>query len=118
MDSTQEAVAQIRAYFEVEPQDKLQAIKHLKAAVDACPDFAEGIGKFIGVYSDLERQRAIKQRKEMQKLRVQVLDQVNTMCASGQIKAAQQILEQLKQMFPEDLEIATLALELRIKYCE
>ena len=114
LDSTAEAAGQIRAYIEVESQDKIQAIKYLKAAVDACPDFAEGIGKFIGAYSDLEKQRARKQHEEMQRLRTQVLDQVNAMCANGQTQAAQQILEQLKQMFPEDIEIATLALELRI----
>ena len=114
LDSTADATDKIRAYIRLESQDDLEALKQLKQAVDACPDFAEGISKFISVYTDLKKQRMRKQHEEMQKLRTQVLEQVNMMCINGQTQAAQQILEQLKQMFPEDLEIATLALELKI----
>lgn len=114
LDSTSDAADKIRAYIRLESQDDIEALKQLKQAVDACPDFAEGISKFISVYTDLKKQRMRKQHEEMQKLRTQVLEQVNMMCINGQTQAAQQILEQLKQMFPEDLEIATLALELKI----
>ena len=114
LESTAQAVSHIGAYIEVESQDKLQAMKHLKAAVDACPDFAEGIGKFMGAYGDLEKQRAAKQRQEMQLLRNQVVEQVKGMIANGQNTEAIAIVSQLKQMFPEDLEIAILALEIRI----
>ena len=89
-------------------------MKHLKAAVDACPDFAEGIGKYMGAYGDLEKQRAAKQRKEMQQLRNQVVEQVKGMMAAGQNAEAIAIVAQLKQMFPEDLEIVALGLEARI----
>lgn len=114
LESTAQAVSHICAYIEVEAQDKLQAMKHLKAAVDACPDFAEGISKFIGAYDDLEKQRAAKQHKEMQTLRNQVVEQVKSMMASGQNTEAIAIVQQLKQMFPEDLEIVALGLEARI----
>ena len=114
LDSTAQAVAFIRAYIEVEAQDKLEAIKHLKAAVDVCPDFAEGIGRFIAAYSDLEKQRAAKQRKEMRKLRNQVVEQVKGMMANGQNAEAIAVISQLKQMFPEDFEIVALGLEARI----
>lgn len=114
LQSTAQATKEIRGYIEVEAQDTLQAIKHLKAAVDACPDFAEGISRFIGVYADLEKQRARKQHEEMSKLRNQVVQQVKGMLANGQNAEAMAIVQQLKQMFPEDLEVAALALEIRI----
>lgn len=114
LQSTAQAANQILAYIETESQDKIQAMKHLKAAVDECPDFAEGIAKFIGAYGDLEKQRAAKQRKEMQQLRNQIVEQVKGMMAAGQNAEAIAIVAQLKQMFSEDLEIVALGLEARI----
>ena len=105
----------LKNYFGLEEKDKLQDLTRLKEAVAEHPEFAEGIGTFIRLYSEFERQRAEKQRKEMETLRIQVIDQVKGMVASGQTQAALQILGQLKQMFPEDLEVATLALEVRLE---
>jgi len=118
LQSTAQAAEEIRGYIEVEAQDALQAIKHLKAAVDACPDFAEGIKCYIAAYSDLEKQRAKRQREEMSRLRNQVVEQVKGMLANGQNAEAIAIVQQLKQMFPEDLEIVALGLEARIKTLE
>ncbi len=105
----------LRDYFGLEEQDKLQDLNKLKAAVESNPQFAEGIGAFIKLYSEFERQRAEKQRKEMEALRIQVIEQVKGLSANGQKQAALQIVGQLKQMFPEDLEVAALALEVRLK---
>ena len=79
------------------------------------PEFADGIGNFLHFYSDLEKQRVKKQKEEMQQLKEQVIGQVKAMLESGQKDAALQIIGQLKQMFPDDLEVAQLALEIRIK---
>ncbi|MBQ3558748.1 MAG: glycosyltransferase [Agathobacter sp.] len=114
LDSTAKAVEKIRMYIELEKQDKLEAMKQLKKAVDICPDFAEGIGRFLGHYGDLEKQRVGKQQVEMKKLRGQVLEQVREMMANGQEQAALQILGQLKKMFPNDLDVATIALEIQL----
>ena len=104
----------LKSYFGLEEKDKLQDLNRLKEAVEENPEFAEGIGAFIRLYSEFERQRADKQRKEMEALRVQVIEQVNGLIASGQKQVALQIVGQLKQMFPEDLEVAALALEIRL----
>lgn len=104
----------LKNYFGLEEKDKIQDLTKLKEAVAEYPKFAEGIGTFIRLYPEFERQRAEKQRKEMEALRVQVIEQVKGMIASGQTQAALQIVGQLKQMFPEDLEVATLALEVRL----
>lgn len=109
-----QAAMDISDYFELESQSPIQALGKLKDAVDAMPEFADGIGNFLHFYSDLSKQQAKKQKEEMAALKVQVMDQVKTMLASGQIDAALQIVGQLKQMYPGDLEVATLALEVRL----
>ena len=114
LESTADAVEKIRAYIALESQGGLEALKQLKQAVEICPDFAEGIGRFIGHYSDFELQRVQKQRAEMQALREQVLSQVKVLAANGQKSEALAIVQQLKQMFPDDLEVTTLGLEIRL----
>lgn len=104
----------LKSYFGLTEQDKIEDLNKLKEAVAKNPQFAEGIGAFIRLYSEFERQRTEKQKKEMESLRMQVIEQVKSLIASGQKQAALQIVGQLKQMFPEDLEVAALALEVRL----
>ena len=118
LEGTAAAAEKISAYIALELQDKMQALAMLKEAVDVCPDFAEGIGKFLHSYSELERQRVKKQRREMRQLRDQVMEQVRAMSADGQGEAALQIIKQLKQMFPDDLEVIALGLEVRLQTLE
>lgn len=115
---TVQAALRIQEYIDIEPQDKIRAINKLKEAVDICPEFADGIGEFLHFYSDLERQRMAKQKKEMSQLRNQVMGQVQVMIANGQYQEALQIIQQLKQMFPGDLEVVALGLEVRAKTLE
>lgn len=113
-----QAAVKINEYIELEAQNKVQGLGKLKEVVDVCPAFAKGIGQFVHLYAELERQRAEKQKKEMRELRNQVIEQVRGMLAKRQYDAAIQIVGQLKQMFPEDLEVAQLALEVRLKTLE
>lgn len=104
----------LKDYFGLQGEDKIQDLTRLKEAVEKNPSFAEGIGAFIHLYPEFERQCADKQRKEMETLRVQVIEQVKALVENGQKQAAVQIVGQLKKMFPEDLEVAALALEIHL----
>ena len=64
----------MKNYFGLEEKDKLQDLTRLKEAVELNPAYAEGIGTFLRLYPELERQRADKQRKEMEKLRLSLED--------------------------------------------
>lgn len=110
-----QAAVKINEYIQLETENKVQALGLLKEAVDIFPEFADGIGRFLHSYTELEKQRAEHQKKEMEALRLQVIEQVKAMLANEQKDVALQILGQLKQMFPEDLEVAALALEVRVK---
>jgi len=109
------AAINISDYLGFEEQDTIEALGKLKEAVAAYPEFAEGIGGFLDAYSELEKQRVEQQEKEMENLRTQVIVQVRAMIAAGQNEAAMQIIGQLQQMFPEDSEVETLALDMGIK---
>lgn len=113
-----QAAIKIGDYIQLESQDKVQALNKLKEAVDIYPEFANGIGRFMHSYADLEKQRAERQKKEMNELRIQVMNQIQSMLENGQTQSALQIVGQLKQMFPEDLEVVQLALEVRLKTLE
>lgn len=109
------AAVKINEYIELESQDKVQALAKLKEVVDICPHFSLGIGKFFHLYSEFEKQRTIRHKEEMKELRNQVLEQIKVMLIGNKIQDALLVVGQLKQMFPDDLEVAQLALECRIK---
>lgn len=108
-----QAAIGISDYIELESQNTIEALGKLKDAVENVPEFAEGIGKFLHSYEELDNQRAESQSKEMETLRVQVISQIETMLAAGQIQAATQIIGQLKQMFPGDAEIEALDADIK-----
>lgn len=103
-----QAAMDISDYMEFEFQNKIQALGKLKDAVENVPEFAVGIGNFLLSYEEFEKQRVAKQQNEMEELRTQIVGQVKAMLVEGQIQAATQIIEQLKQMFPGDAEIEAL----------
>lgn len=113
-----QAAMKIAEYIELEPQDQRLALTRLKEVVDVYPVFARGIGKFFHIYANLEKERIAMQKNEMAVLRNQVTEQVIEMINTGQVTVALQIAGQLKQMFPEDLEVAELALAVRLKSLE
>lgn len=103
-----QAAMDIGEYIEIESQDKIKALGKLKNAVEHFGEFADGIGEFLQSYAELEIQRIEQQRNEMDELRVQVIGQVKGMVSTGQKEAAKQIIRQLKQMFPDNVEIEEL----------
>ena len=110
-----QVATKINEYIQLETQDQRLALMRLKEVVDIYPVFARGIGKFFHFYSELEKERVKKQQVEMQELRNQVMEQICEMFNTGQVAAALQVVGQLKQMFPEDLEVAELALNVRLR---
>ena len=102
------AAVNINEYIELESADEILALSKLREAAEACPLFADGFSKYIHRYVDLKEERKQLQNNEMNVLRIQVLNQVRGMLAAGQKEAAKKILEQLRLMFPGDIEIEQL----------
>lgn len=113
-----QAAVKIQEFIDLETQDKISALRKLKDAAEIYPVLADGLGVFLHRYAELENQRVQKQKEEMDILRTQVIAQVRAMIEMEQNEVAMQIIQQLKQMFPKDLEVEQLALEIRLKTLE
>ena len=100
-----EAAICLNEYLELEVQDKIGALNKLKDVVEIFPDCAEGIGKYLEKYAEIE---LYQREKEMAELRVQVIGQVKELIKNGQKNEARNILMQLNNMFPGDEEISIL----------
>lgn len=81
--------------------------------------YEEGDRHAEGLVSALQEKMFVEQKcEEMSALRNQIMDQVKIMLATGKIKEASQFVEQLKVMFPSDIEVAELADSIQRKSME
>ena len=110
-----QAAIKLMEFTENEQQAGAQALYILREAANLYPELTEGIRKFMEYYPELEKQREELRRKELQQLRDQIMKQAHELLEKGQTQEAAMIVQQLKQMMPEDLEVITLALEVRLK---
>lgn len=110
-----QAAIKFMEFVELEKQHGKQAIYILEEAVSLYPEFSVGIQKFIEYYPELEKQKEKSRRREMLELRDQVMTQIRQLLDQDQIDEAMVIMQQLKQMMPEDLEVIALGLEVRLK---
>lgn len=110
-----QAAIKLMEFIELEKQDKRCALERLKEAVIVYPFFSEGIKAFISLYPQLENQRNKARKKELFDLKQQVLAQTKELMEKNRLEEASQILNQVKKMFPNDLEIMNLVLEIRLK---
>ena len=89
-------------------------LEKLKQVVEVYNTFAQPIRKIISGYSqEQDRLRQVR-RDEMIKLEAQILQQVKNCVEKKEYEAALQILAQLKTMKPNDLELISLSLEIRL----
>ena len=72
------------------------------------------IRSFISAYGTEQKVKKQRQKEEMQALKDQILMQVQELVKKKEYASALMIVQQLKQMQPEDLDLVALALELRL----
>lgn len=113
-----QAVIKMMEYLELEGTDKVLALSCLKEAAVLCPKIATGIRRFLEQYSELEKQRARNKKEEIRQIRNQVVAQVKDLLENDRVQEALTVIEQLKLMVPDDLEVVTLALEARVRLCQ
>lgn len=109
----QAAIIIAEAYC-LKEENPAKMLAKLKQVVEVYNTFAQPIRKIISGYSQ-EQERLRQARKdEMMKLEAQILQQVKNCVAKKEYEAALQILAQLKTMKPNDLELISLSLEIRL----
>ena len=78
--------------------------------------YASTIKKYLLAFNDYYQNRKTYAQKEMEKLKVQVLMEVQKNISRRDYTAALMVLEQLAEMIPADLDIAELIVGTRILY--
>ena len=104
----------IEKAFDLEETNPTEMLHILKEVVDVYPSFANVIRSFISAYGTEQKVKKQRQKEEMQALKDQILMQVQELVKKKEYASALMIVQQLKQMQPEDLDLVALALELRL----
>jgi hypothetical protein len=104
--------------FSLEESNPAEMLHVLKAVVDVYPTLKNAIRGFITAYGIEQDAKKRRQREEMRNLREQVLKQVHALVAQKQYAQALSIVQQLKQMQPDDLDVVALGLEIRLAMIE
>lgn len=98
----------------LEKSNPTEMLHVLKKVVEVYPTLTNIIRGFLSAYAIEQDAIKRRQKEEMQKLKEQILVQVQDLAAKRQYDTALSIVQQLKQMHPDDLELVALALELRL----
>lgn len=100
--------------FALEESNPTEMLRLLKEVVNVYPTMASVIRGFITAYGIEQKDRERRQKEEMRQLKAQILMQVQELIKQKKYAEALSIVKQLQQMQPEDLELVSLALELRL----
>jgi len=98
----------------LEETNPTEMLRVLKEVVDVYPTFAKVIKAFIFAYGREQQVKKERQKEEMKQLKNQILSQVQILIHKKNYADALSIVQQLKQMQPDDIELAALTLELRL----
>lgn len=86
-------------------------LKNLKKCIQAWPQVGNAVKHYIeliGIEQDRQSQAAESAQDQLQGMAAQIIKQVDTLCASGMYVEALGIVQQLRQMLPEDEKIMEL----------
>ncbi|MDY6156344.1 MAG: glycosyltransferase [Agathobacter sp.] len=98
--------------------DKDRFIQIMKQCPEVYPQLMDQVKMLLAAYLREPLRKEREAKEEIQKLKVQVLEQAKQMRDAGQYDIALQILVQLKQIVPDDLDIMELELEIRLRKME
>ena len=104
----------IEKAFALEESNPTEMLRVIKEVVDIYPSFTDAIRSFITAFGIEQDERKRRQKEEMRKLREQILAQVHMLMGQKEYAKALTIVQQLKQMQPDDLELVALGLEIRL----
>ena len=95
--------------------DKEKFLETMKQCPEVYPSLKGPVKTLLTLYIREPQRKAEEAAEELRKMKNQVMDQAKTMMNSGQYEEASEVIRQLKNIVPNDLEIATLGLEIRCR---
>lgn len=111
-----EVAEQILEALKLEAANPQEAIQRMAEISRTIRGYASTIKKYLLAFNDYYQNRKTYAQKEMEKLKVQVLMEVQKNISRRDYTAALMVLEQLAEMIPADLDIAELIVGTRILY--
>lgn len=100
--------------FLVEEKEAPTAAQLQRNAAETDTIIADAVRSYMQAHSDEQQRRARESREEMRRLERQIKKRVEQCLETGQYEAALGILAQLKQMRPNDLDVAEMTLRARL----
>lgn len=98
----------------MEAAEPKEALETLKLAVDVYPSIAEAVKSYMRAFGEEQKRKERAAKEEMRQLQEKIKAEVYRCVEQKQYEAALQILAQLKQLKPNDLELAELSLRIRL----
>lgn len=108
----------LRQAFAVETEDAPKAAQLQRNAGEVAPGIADAVRSYMQARSNEQRRIERENREELKKLERQIKEQVEQYIAKKQFDAAIEVLAQLKQMCPNDLDVAEMTLRARLGILE
>lgn len=96
-------------------EEKEVFLKCMKQCAAVHPILSEPVKKLLTLYLEEPKRKEREAREELRKLRSSLMNQVMMLRKNGKRQEALQILQQLRNIIPDDLEIAALILEIRME---
>lgn len=113
-ESCQAAVYIWRA-LSLQDTDREQAMEALKNSVAVYPLFTEAIKTYIRLYGAEQIRKEKAAREEMRELTGKIKAEVRSLIEKGMLKEAASVMEQLKRLLPQDLEVVNMNLQIRLR---
>lgn len=113
-----EVARQIAGALALEESDPQEALQRMAEISQSVPGYAQAIKNYLLAFNNFYQNKEAYAKREMGKLKNQVLTEVHKSIAVKDYATAVAILEQLKQMVPSDLDVAEITLQTRVLYME
>lgn len=110
-----QAAVYIWRALSLQDTDREQAMEALKNSVAVYPLFTEAIKTYIRLYGAEQLRKEKAARDEMRELTGKIKNEVRSLMDKGMLKEAAAVMEQLKRLLPQDLEVANMNLQIRLR---
>jgi hypothetical protein len=110
-----EAAARIEQALALEESDPSQALALYGKVVDAVPQWADVMKSYLLAFGVEQRRKKRAAAEELQQLKARILEEAGRLAGQKQYAQALAVLVQLKEMVPDDLDTASMVLNVRMK---
>lgn len=109
-----QAALRVEKALALETSEPKEALALYREAVTVCPQWADAMKAYMQAFGQERERREKAAKDEMRRLRTRIMEEVHNCVKQKRYEEALGIVNQLKQMEPNDLETAELSLRIRL----